>query len=132
MRGREQWQRTYMQWYWHGQRIGNCRHEDIGTAVYTTSLLLGGGKGLPNTDVKWTDAAADKLTLDFMGLLRPKKNAATENHTPHDELVDNYSYATWKRLADIDGDITPEDLIPLDTWLADPVPEHYFGPDRIH
>jgi hypothetical protein len=35
-------------------------------------------------------------------------------------------------LNEIKGEIEPDHIIASSQWLADPVPEHYYGPGRIY
>ena len=65
----------------------------------------------------------DALVLAFMELV----------HANDDRLI-YYAYysATVYRFDEVDGEITVKDIIPADTWLADPTPEHYYGPERIY
>ena len=49
-----------------------------------------------------------------------------------DDEVYSYVEASIKRFEEMNSEITANDLISIDNWLADPAPAHYFGPRRIY
>jgi hypothetical protein len=67
--------------------------------------------------------ACDALVLAFMDLV---------HLGPERDFFRGYYFATLCRFAEVDGEVTAQDVIPVDTWLADPTCEHYFGPTRIY
>jgi len=73
--------------------------------------------------VVMSEPASGELAVQFVDVLHKHSAAA---------VLTNYYKASVKRFIEADQEITPAEVIPSDTWLADPVPEHYYGPGRIH
>jgi len=46
--------------------------------------------------------------------------------------VSGYYTAIAHRLEELEDSICADDIIPAEVWLADPIPEHYYGEGRIH
>jgi len=91
----------------------------ISQFVHDSSNTNGWGKRF-----ELSEPAREELMAHFLQISR----CASESP----EVVLDYVKATEYRFREAGPNIDSSDIIKSEIWLADPVPEHYYGAERIH